>query len=311
MKKLYLHTTGILATLVLGLLFSLTVTGETYSYDAVGRLIGVVYDDGSSISYSFAANGNLLEIVSAASTQVPNLAPVVSVAGGNRVIADADDTTGEIVSFYATATDSDGTVDTTEWLIDNQLVATGQTADIALPDGVSAVVFKATDDDGDSTSEMVAVTVLPPNAPPEIVTLSSDGNTTSAVIRGGITSDGGVSFTPDFKVGDSIRIYAILEPEPEDIGSNSEIFVVAAAGSSFLLITPDGLVPWDGSVGNLIAFDEVVLSARHTINILELFGSELTLTSELIGNYVFFIGYTTSAGNIVYNQEAIQLNITE
>lgn len=300
-----------MATLILGLLLGSSVNGETYSYDALGRLIGVVYDDGSSISYRFAANGNLLEIVSAASTLVPNVAPEVSILGGNRVISDKDDIAGETVSFSATATDSDGTVDTTEWLIDNQIAATGLTADIALPDGVSAVVFRATDDAGDSTTETVAVTVLPPNTPPELVTLNSDGSSTTAVIRGGITSDGGVTFDADFKVGDSIQILAILEPEPEDIGSNSEIFVVAVVGTSFLLVTPDGLVPWNGGVENLIAFDEVVLSARHTINILELFGGEFTLTAGEIGNYGFFIGYTTSAGNIIYNEEAIQLNVTE
>jgi len=39
---------------------SMTCLAETYSYDATGRLTGVVYDDGSSLSYQYDANGNRL-----------------------------------------------------------------------------------------------------------------------------------------------------------------------------------------------------------------------------------------------------------
>ena len=39
---------------------SMTCLAETYSYDAAGRLTGVVYDDGSSLSYQYDANGNRL-----------------------------------------------------------------------------------------------------------------------------------------------------------------------------------------------------------------------------------------------------------
>ena len=34
---------------ILGLAFSQPLAGETYTYDDIGRLTGVVYDDGSSI----------------------------------------------------------------------------------------------------------------------------------------------------------------------------------------------------------------------------------------------------------------------
>jgi len=39
---------------------SMSCLAETYSYDAAGRLTGVVYDDGSSLSYQYDANGNRL-----------------------------------------------------------------------------------------------------------------------------------------------------------------------------------------------------------------------------------------------------------
>ena len=34
---------------------------ETYSYDAVGKLTSVTYDDGSSITYNYDNAGNLIE----------------------------------------------------------------------------------------------------------------------------------------------------------------------------------------------------------------------------------------------------------
>jgi YD repeat-containing protein len=41
---------------------------ETYAHDAQGRLTDVAYQDGSSNHYTYDANGNLLSIVSTAST---------------------------------------------------------------------------------------------------------------------------------------------------------------------------------------------------------------------------------------------------
>ena len=36
---------------------------ERYEYDRAGRLIKVTYDDGSSIAYTYDANGNVVAIV--------------------------------------------------------------------------------------------------------------------------------------------------------------------------------------------------------------------------------------------------------
>ena len=42
--------------------------GETYQHDAQGRLTDATYADGSSIHYTYDANGNLLSIVSSGAT---------------------------------------------------------------------------------------------------------------------------------------------------------------------------------------------------------------------------------------------------
>jgi YD repeat-containing protein len=39
---------------------------DTYTYDAYGRLTGVTYSDGSSISYNYDAAGNRTAVTSAA-----------------------------------------------------------------------------------------------------------------------------------------------------------------------------------------------------------------------------------------------------
>jgi YD repeat-containing protein len=42
--------------------------GETYAHDAQGRLTDAAYQDGSSIHYTYDANGNLISIVSSGAT---------------------------------------------------------------------------------------------------------------------------------------------------------------------------------------------------------------------------------------------------
>ena len=95
---------------------------------------------------------------------VPNIPPRVAISGGDRTVADTDGVDGESVNFTTTATDSDGTVASSQWLIDGSVVATGLSATIALPNGSSVVTFTATDNDGASTSASVTVTVEMPVA---------------------------------------------------------------------------------------------------------------------------------------------------
>jgi Ca2+-binding RTX toxin-like protein len=91
-----------------------------------------------------------------------NTAPVVAITGGNRTIADTNNTAGESVALTATATDSDGTIASSQWLVAGQLVATGTSATLALADGATSVTFRATDNSGATTSITVTITVTSP-----------------------------------------------------------------------------------------------------------------------------------------------------
>ena len=103
-------------------------------------------------------------LTTVASTFDPsNQDPVVNISSGNRTIADTDNAAGESVSFTGTATDSDGTIATTEWLVGGSVVATGLNPSISLPNGSTVVTFKATDNEGDSSTKTVTITVQAPD----------------------------------------------------------------------------------------------------------------------------------------------------
>ena len=82
----------------------------------------------------------------------------------------------------ATATDADGELASTSWLIGGAEVASGTSADLTLGDGSTTVTFRATDDDGDSTSTSVTITV---GGPFEREALMAFYNSTLAVLTGG------------------------------------------------------------------------------------------------------------------------------
>lgn len=92
-----------------------------------------------------------------------NSAPVVAITGGNRTVADTNGTAGESVALTATATatvtDSDGTIAIAQWLVSGQVVATGTSATLSLPDGATTVTFRATDNSGATTSTSAVITI--------------------------------------------------------------------------------------------------------------------------------------------------------
>ena len=128
---------------------------------ATGLSATIALSDGATV-VTFKATDNDGAATSATATitvEVPNVSPSVAISGGNRTIADTDNAAGESVSFTGTATDSDGTIATTQWLVDGSEVATGLSATISLPNGLTVVTFKATDNDDDSSTATVTITI--------------------------------------------------------------------------------------------------------------------------------------------------------
>ena len=100
---------------------------------ATGTSANLNLDDGST-QVTFRAIDNDGEmasstvsiIVSPPSTS--NVAPAITVAWGSLNKSDTDGRSGEAVTFSATATDSDGSISVTQWLVDGSIQATGTSA---------------------------------------------------------------------------------------------------------------------------------------------------------------------------------------
>ena len=138
-------------------------------------------DDGDSTSTSVT--------ITVVAPVIPNVAPVVAIIGGNRSIVDTDGLTGETVSLSATATDADGELASTSWLIGGAEVASGTSANLTLGDGSTTVTFRATDDDGDSTSTSVTITVVAPVIPNVAPVVAIIGGNRSIVDTDGLTGE--------------------------------------------------------------------------------------------------------------------------
>ena len=133
-----------------------------------------------------------------------NISPLVTISDSSRTISDIDDVAGESVNFTATATDSDGTIATTQWLVDGVEVGTGLSASFSLPNGPTVVTFQATDDDGESSATTATITVEAPNVSPVVAITGGDrtvadsdkaGGESVTVIATATDSDGTIATT--------------------------------------------------------------------------------------------------------------------
>jgi outer membrane autotransporter protein len=93
--------------------------------------------------------------VNAATTPVAN-------AGADRVVADTNQVEGETVTLDASAsTDPDGAIVAYQWFIGTQLIGAGATATVSLDDGESFITLVVTDEDGNTGSDALLVTIVP------------------------------------------------------------------------------------------------------------------------------------------------------
>jgi len=119
-------------------------------------LTGLIPTRSASLSplrrFFFSNNPGLFSVV-------PNPPPSINIVGGSRTVADTNNAAGESVALTAAVTASEGSITSTEWLINGQVVATGTSATIALTDGATTVTFRATDNAGATTSKTAVITV--------------------------------------------------------------------------------------------------------------------------------------------------------
>jgi len=90
---------------------------------------------------------------------MPNMAPTALIIGGDRTVLDSDNMPGETINFTATASDSDGSISSQEWLIDGTVMGTSLETSITLPYGETIVSFQVTDDEGAVTTSTATITI--------------------------------------------------------------------------------------------------------------------------------------------------------
>lgn len=102
MKRYVAFSMVVFLSLLAGL-----VSAETYTYDDLGRLTSIAYDDGSAVTYTYDNNGNRLALTVGAAPE-PNVGPV---AADDDVSTTVD--TAVTINILSNDTDADGAIDVT------------------------------------------------------------------------------------------------------------------------------------------------------------------------------------------------------
>ncbi len=93
-----------------------------------------------------------------------NQIPTVN-AGDDQTLADADNTGVETTTLTGSATDNDGTVIGYEWTLGSTTIATTTTIEVTVSIGTTYYTLTATDDNGATNADTVAVTVIANQGP--------------------------------------------------------------------------------------------------------------------------------------------------
>lgn len=116
--------------------------------------VTVTDDDGAGASTSATITVRAVGVV--------NQKPVISNVNYSAEIADSDLKAGETTDLSITATDSDGSIASIAWRVNDSTTLTGSSVSAALTDGSNTVVVTVTDNEGATASQTLAITVTKP-----------------------------------------------------------------------------------------------------------------------------------------------------
>ena len=237
------------------------LAGQTFyvylAYDSIAAL-GDLFYSGSPISISV----NPDELVDPAeNSDSPNLNehPVSKIIGGDRTLTDSDEREGELVSIRGTASDSDGSISSTKWLVRGSVVATGTSATISLPDGSTVVTFRVTDNQGATAEESIIVTVLAPSTTSNSMDIYTASISKQVVQARCVNCHGAIA---------RLRLIRSSVDDYIDTNYNSMVNYIRRGGSSSIIRKPQGIGHGGGlqlsagstELNNLKQFVDAVLS---------------------------------------------------
>ncbi len=225
-------------------------------------------------------NDNVLIVVNA---PVPNT-PVAN-AGPDQATIDTDDNGNEGITLDGSAsTDADGTITSYVWTSNDTEIATGANPTVTLPTGVTTIVLTVTDNDGNTDTDEV------------VITIEEAGSVDGYTLYVNFSDDG---FSPQRFVSpwnytgratrNNPRVNDLKNADGESTGVNLKLFASPANGDRW-----NGSSSSNGLSGNL--YPAEVMNSYYFIN----FWSPVTMTMEgldpaLTYDFTFYGG--VSAGN--------------
>ena len=172
---------------------------------------------------------------------------------------------------------------------------------------IGEVSIEVTDELGNAVD--IAVDVVAAGAAPDLSAVSSTGGETSATISGGVTVDGGVTYSEDGVVaaGDDISILFTINVESDHVGEEGDIYVAVqddATGNFAIIDGNSEIIPDSG----LAPFDSRTLTASETVEIRGgIFSTDLAGVSVTI-----YAGYTVDdLATIIFNGDGVPLSFPE
>ena len=172
---------------------------------------------------------------------------------------------------------------------------------------IGAGIITVTDELGNTDN--ILVEVVAAGAAPDLSAVSTGGEgETSATISGGVTVDGGVTYSEDGVVtaGDDISILFTINVESDHVGEEGDIYVAVqdnATGIFFIIDGNSTVIPDSG----IEPFDSRTLTASETV---EIRGGGFINPSDLARlSATIFVGYTVDdLETIIFNGDGVPLS---
>ena len=225
------------------------------------------------------------------SVEKPNVAPTARIKGGSRTIPDSDRVAGETVHLDgSTSSDPDGTIASYRWFNQQQLIGSGATIDVRLPDGDTVIRLEVADDDGATGSSSATISVETPNGVP--TARITGGNRTipdsDRVAGENVHLDGSTSSDPD----GSIASYRWFNQQ-QLIGSGATIDVRLPDGDTAIrLVVTDN----EGATGSSTATISIAMPPPNVAPTATITGGNRTIpdSDRVAGETVHLDGSTSS-----------------
>ena len=146
-----------------------------------------------------------------------------------------------------------------------------------------------------------------PTDRPKLNTNSTSNSESAASISGGITKDGGLTYSNWVFPGDTISIRPIIEPDASHLGKLLEIIVVLQdKANELFLLTSNGLTPY-ASGDSISYFSQKMGTSQILVPILD----DYKYTGGNPNEYNIYIGYRLAdkAEDIFYSLEPIKMSL--